>query len=89
MEENGKLYMVMEYLPYSLRNKSVVNKMNILRAISDVARALVRLHSAGQLHRDVKARNVLVTAGFKSAKLCDFGLTLALFPTRRAKRSIR
>ena len=77
-EENGKLYMVMEYLPYSLRNKSVVNKMNILRAISDVARALVRLHSAGQLHRDVKARNVLVTAGFKSAKLCDFGLARAL-----------
>ena len=77
-EENGTLYMVMEYLPYSLRNKSVVNKMNILRAISDVARALVRLHSAGQLHRDVKARNVLVTAGFKSAKLCDFGLARAL-----------
>ena len=72
------LYMVMEYLPYSLRNKHVVNKMNILRAISDVARALVRLHSAGQLHRDVKARNVLVTAGFKSAKLCDFGLARAL-----------
>ena len=61
-EENGKLYMVMEYLPYSLRNKSVVNKMNILRAISDVARALVRLHSAGQLHRDVKARNAPATA---------------------------
>ena len=28
--------------------------------LADVARALVRLHGAGHIHRDVKARNVLV-----------------------------
>ena len=31
-------------------------------ALADVARALVRLHSVGHIHRDVKARNVLVRA---------------------------
>ena len=31
-------------------------------ALADVARALVRLHSTGHIHRDVKARNVLVRA---------------------------
>ena len=73
-EEDGKLYMVMEYVSNSLRSRSVVNRVDVVRVLSDVARALVRLHAAGHVHRDVKARNVLITRGYETAKLCDFGL---------------
>jgi len=73
-EEDGKLYMVMEYMAHSLRSRSVVNRVDVVRVLSDVARALVRLHAAGHVHRDVKARNVLITRGYETAKLCDFGL---------------
>ena len=38
-----------------------------------MARALVRLHSLGIIHRDLKARNVLV-APDNRALLIDFGL---------------
>jgi len=40
---------------HSLRSKAVVNKVDIVRVLADVARALVRLHAAGHIHRDVKA----------------------------------
>ena len=78
-EEKGVLYMVMEYLAHSLRSKSVVRKVDLVRVLADVARALTRLHAAGHVHRDVKARNVLVarSPGY-GAKLCDFGLARAL-----------
>ena len=52
---SGKLYMVMEFMSHSLRSKAVVNKVDIVRVLADVARALVRLHAAGHIHRDVKA----------------------------------
>ena len=38
-EESGTLYMVMEYLPHSLRSRAVVAKVDLLRVLSDVARA--------------------------------------------------
>ena len=60
-QEDGKLFMVMEYMSNSLRNKRVVNRVDIVRVLADVARALVRLHAAGHVHRDVKARNVLIS----------------------------
>ncbi len=81
-EESGTLYMVMEYLPHSLRSRAVVAKVDLLRVLSDVARALVRLHASGHVHRDVKARNVLIERGHKAAKLCDFGLARALPPAQ-------
>ena len=85
-EEKGVLYMVMEYLAHSLRSKSVVRKVDLVRVLADVARALTRLHAAGHVHRDVKARNVLVarSPGY-GAKLCDFGLARA----RRRRRARR
>ena len=60
--EEGMLHMVMEFVPNSLRNKRVVNQVNVVRVLQDVARALVRMHAQGHIHRDVKARNVLISA---------------------------
>ena len=36
--------------------------MNVVKVLADVARALVRIHAQGHIHRDVKARNVLISA---------------------------
>jgi serine/threonine-protein kinase 24/25/MST4 len=55
-----------------------VNKVDLLSVLADVARALCRLHALGHIHRDVKARNVLITADWRTAKLADFGLARPL-----------
>ena len=60
--EEGMLHLVMEFVPNSLRNKRVVNQVNVVKVLADVARALVRIHAQGHIHRDVKARNVLISA---------------------------
>lgn len=67
---------------HSLRDKRVVNKVDLVAVLADVARALVRLHSCGHIHRDVKARNVLISADFRVAKLADFGLARPLVRSR-------
>lgn len=77
-EAEGRLFVVMEFVTHSLRTRRVVNKVDLVAVLADVARALVRLHTAGHLHRDVKARNVLVTADYSQAKLADFGLARLL-----------
>ena len=67
-----------EYMQHTLRDRRVVNKVDLVSVLADVARALVRCHSTGHIHRDVKARNVLVSADFRVAKLADFGLARPL-----------
>ena len=76
-------------MAHSLRRSRVVNKVDLVAVLADVARALVRLHSAGHIHRDVKARNVLVSADFRTAKLADFGLArpLAREPSEAEKEN--
>jgi serine/threonine-protein kinase 24/25/MST4 len=76
--ENGDCHMVMEFVPHSLRSKRVVNEVNRVKVLADVARALTRIHACGHVHRDVKARNVLISEDYGTAKLTDFGLARAL-----------
>ena len=53
--ERGKLNLVMEYARHSLRSDRVARSAEPLVVLAGVARALVRLHGLGIIHRDLKA----------------------------------
>ena len=71
-EERGRLHLVLEFAQ-CLRNDRVARTCDPIVVFSGVARALVHLHGIGILHRDLKARNVLVAADNRPL-LIDFGL---------------
>ncbi|XP_042891500.1 lymphokine-activated killer T-cell-originated protein kinase-like [Penaeus japonicus] len=51
----------------------------ILKVAKDVASALKYLHEDKRiLHGDLKSANILILGDFKTAKLCDFGVSLKL-----------
>ncbi|KAJ7515778.1 hypothetical protein O6H91_22G027500 [Diphasiastrum complanatum] len=58
----------------------------IASILKESLKALEYLHSHGQIHRDVKAGNVLVDAN-GSVKLGDFGVTACLFDTGDRQRA--
>jgi serine/threonine protein kinase len=70
--ERSRLHLVLEFAP-CLRNDRVARACDPVLVVSGVARALIRLHGLGILHRDLKARNVLVANGNRPL-LIDFGL---------------
>eukprot|EP00658_Telonema_sp_P-2_P025279 TRINITY_DN20180_c0_g1_i2.p1 TRINITY_DN20180_c0_g1~~TRINITY_DN20180_c0_g1_i2.p1 ORF type:complete len:359 (+),score=85.27 TRINITY_DN20180_c0_g1_i2:151-1227(+) len=79
-EEEHRLHCVLEYVPHTLRSTELILVVDLVSVLSDVARALVHIHQLGIVHRDIKARNVLVTSADRMAraKLIDFGLACSL-----------
>ena len=76
-------WLVMEYLPYTLdhilekyQNIPLHVKVSFLHGI---AKGLLYLHNKGIFHRDLSARNVLITSSME-AKIADFGVS-RLFKT--------
>jgi len=78
-EENGRPYMVMEYIEGgdTLRNHCASERMlpveQVLRIIRQTADALGYAHRLGVLHRDIKPANIMLTQS-GVAKLGDFGI---------------
>ena len=73
-EENGQVFIAMEYIPGGdLRQHADLPQRDVLRILAQVAGALDFAHAKGVWHRDVKPANILLAAD-GSAHLCDFGL---------------
>jgi serine/threonine-protein kinase len=80
-EEDGKPYMVMEFLRgrtlrAAIRDKLIPDVAVKLRIALQVARALGYVHQSQIIHRDVKPENVNIDDSGR-AKLMDFGIAKA------------
>lgn len=77
----GEQFVVMEFLDGPGLNSLIVAKSplldgNRLELVREAGEALMVVHEAGFIHRDVCPRNFVCTKDAKSLKLIDFGLTV-------------
>ncbi|MFL6158212.1 MAG: Stk1 family PASTA domain-containing Ser/Thr kinase [Marmoricola sp.] len=86
-DDDGTLYLVMEYVPGQtlrdvIRNEAPMDPGHALDLIEPVLAALAAAHAAGMIHRDVKPENVLIgtdsDSGHARIKVADFGLARAV-----------
>ncbi|HNB93215.1 MAG TPA: serine/threonine-protein kinase [Saprospiraceae bacterium] len=78
-EQNGRYYMVMEYLPgrdldQLIKNNGKLSLTQALPLIQQIASALDYAHAQGFVHRDIKPSNVLLDSHGTRAVLTDFGI---------------
>ena len=79
-KEGGQYYIVMEYMPSRSLHELSYNRSKRLRGrrlkvVYQFGHALMHVHRAGIIHRDVCPRNVLLGEDDR-AKLIDFGLAI-------------
>ena len=77
-EENGEIFLVMEYvdgtpLRASMQTKSGVRKEDFFRIASQGLEALNAAHEKGILHGDIKPENIMLTPEGR-VKVLDFGV---------------
>jgi tetratricopeptide (TPR) repeat protein len=80
-EDQGKLFMVMEYISgetlYARMRAGPLPRSEALRIAAEVAEALEAAHAKPVVHRDLKPANVMLTSQGR-AKVMDFGLAKRL-----------
>lgn len=96
VEENGCLYLVMEYFAgetlaarLAAAGASGLAPATALDVVRQVLRALVCIHDQGIVHRDIKTANILLQRqadGRWLAKLTDFGIARAVLEPDAATR---
>ena len=71
-------YLVLEYMAggdmLSLCSKAPFSLSEALFYFEQVAEALAFAHSQGVIHRDIKPKNLLLSADYKTVKIGDFGV---------------
>jgi eukaryotic-like serine/threonine-protein kinase len=86
-EDDGKPYMVMEYVEgETLRQKITARALDVREALEiaiQVAEGLAKAHEHGIIHRDLKPENLIISRdGY--AKFLDFGLAKLVARRERA-----
>jgi serine/threonine protein kinase/tetratricopeptide (TPR) repeat protein len=80
LEQEGELFLVMEYVEGETLRRSMAEPMPIAKFLDiamDCAEALAVAHNSGVLHRDIKPENIMLTPT-KGAKILDFGVAARL-----------
>jgi len=87
---DGRHYMVMEFLPESLkarlRQRKQIGLQESLTIINQIASALFYAHGKGFIHRDVKPDNIMFRAD-GTPVILDFGIARVLEATSQITRS--
>src|ERR687893_1180601 len=89
--EDGTYYIAMEYIPGGTLKDRILGEGPLdpdtaTELSLQVAQALGHAHEHGEIHRDIKSRNILLTeAGY--AKVTDFGIARAATATTTGSRS--
>src|SRR4051794_25816845 len=85
VDDGGTPWLVMEYLPSRslaqvLTERGTLPVQQVAQIGAQVADALIAVHAAGVIHRDVKPGNILIGEGERSdglVKITDFGISRA------------
>jgi len=85
VDDGGTPWLVMEYLPSRslaqvLAERGTLPVQQVAQIGAQVADALIAVHAAGVIHRDVKPGNILIGEGERSdglVKITDFGISRA------------
>jgi serine/threonine-protein kinase len=87
LTDNGTPFIVMEHLEGhdlgdEIEKEGPIDPAKVVAIVTQVAKALSKVHAAGLLHRDIKPDNIFLVAGEEDvfAKLLDFGIAKSSTP---------